>query len=200
MARVLISYYRSDELSAGTTLCFYESLFHELKKYGNDVLAINMAYYGIFNPNVTKNGAFESYLVQEAVKFSPEVIIAFNHHILRAILKVLDVPVVIYDGDELRFFADLDIIKKDISRYKIFSIVKDWRQSYLDFGFRDNQVFYMPPGTAIVGDKDVKQDKPISFLGQRRYFLSTKLNECNYDHRFKRWYKNGPKRAAYWPA
>lgn len=178
MARVLISYYRSDELSAGTTLCFYESLFHELKKYGNDVLAINMAYYGIFNPNVTKNGAFESYLVQEAVKFSPEVIIAFNHHILRAILKVLDVPVVIYDGDELRFFADLDIIKKDISRYKIFSIVKDWRQSYLDFGFRDNQVFYMPPGTAIVGDKDVKQDKPISFLGQRRYFLSTKLNEC----------------------
>lgn len=22
----------------------------------------------------------------------------------------------------------------------------------------------------------------------------------NYNHRFKRWYKNGPKRAAYWPA
>jgi hypothetical protein len=22
----------------------------------------------------------------------------------------------------------------------------------------------------------------------------------NYDHRFKRWYKNGPERAEYWPA
>lgn len=178
MAKVLISYYRSDELSAGTTLCFYESLFHELKRYGNDVLAINMAYYGIFNPNTTENKAFEEYLVQEAVKFAPDLIIAFNHHILRSILKVLDVPVVIYDGDELRFFADLDVIKKDINRYKIFSIVKDWRQTYLDFGFRENQVFYMPPGTAITRDKTVEQDKPISFLGQRRYFLSSKLYEC----------------------
>ena len=177
MARVLISYYRSDELSAGTTLCFYESLFRELERNGNDVLAVNMAYYGIFNPNLTENKAFESYLVQEAVRFSPEVIIAFNHHILRSILKVLDVPVVIYDGDELRYFADLDIVKKNIGRYKIFSIVKDWRQTYLDFGFREDQVFYMPPGTAITGDKGVKQDKPVSFLGQRRYFLSTKLNE-----------------------
>ncbi len=178
MAKVLISYYRSDEISAGTTLCFYESLFHELKKHGNDVLAINMAYYGAFNPNVIENKAFENYLVQEAVRFAPDVMIAFNHHILRSILKVIDVPVVVYDGDELRFFADLDIIKKNIARYKIFSIVKDWRQTYLDFGFRGEQVFYMPPGTAIAQDKSIKQNKPISFLGQRRYFLSSKLNEC----------------------
>lgn len=178
MAKVLISYYRSDEISAGTTLCFYESLFNELKKQGNDVLAINMAYYGAFNPNVIENKAFENYLVQETVRFAPDVIIAFNHHILRNILNVLDVPVVIYDGDELRFFADLDIVKRDIGRYKIFSIVKDWRQTYLDFGFREDQVFYMPPGTAITPDRIIKQDKPISFLGQRRYFLSSKLNEC----------------------
>ncbi len=178
MARVLISYYRFDELSAGTTLCFYESLFHELKRQGNDVLAINMAYYGAFDSNVIENKAFENHLVQEAVGFAPDVIIAFNHHILRSILKVTDVPVVIYDGDELRFFADLNIIKRNIGRYKVFSIVKDWRQTYLDFGFRGDQVFYMPPGTAIVQDRTVKQDKPISFLGQRRYFLSSKLNKC----------------------
>lgn len=179
MAKILIGYYRSDELSAGTTLCFYESLFYELKRYGNDVMAINLAYYGVFNPNVTDNKAVEEYLVRKSIEFAPDLIIAFNHHILRSILNVLrDVPIVIYDGDELRFFADLDIIKKDIGRYKIFSIVKSWRQSYLDFGFRDDQVFYMPPGTAITPDKSVVQDKPISFLGQRRYFLSTKLNEC----------------------
>ena len=26
------------------------------------------------------------------------------------------------------------------------------------------------------------------------------MHETNYDHRFKRWYKNGPERAEYWPA
>lgn len=178
MARILISYYRSDELSAGTTLCFYESMFYELKKHGNEVLAINMAYYGAFDPNIIENKAFENYLLQEVIKFDPEVIITFNHHILRNILKMIDVPIVIYDGDELRFFSDLNIIKKNIQRYKVFSIVKEWRKNYLDFGFQNNQVFYMPPGTAIVRDKNIEQDKPISFLGQRRYFLSSKLYAC----------------------
>ena len=177
MAKIIVSYYRSDEISAGTTLCFYDSLFQELKRFGNDVLAINMAYYGIFNPNTTNNFAFETYLLQEAVRFDPDIIIAFNHHILRSILQEIDVPVVIYDGDELRYFADLDIIKRDISRYKIFSIVKDWRQSYLDFGFRDDQIFYIPPGTAITNDRTVQKDKNISFLGQRRYFLSDRFFE-----------------------
>lgn len=175
MARILITYYRSDELSAGTTLCFFDSLFQELKRFGNNVLAVNMAYYGIFNPNTTDNKCFEEYLLQEAVRFSPDFIIAFNHHILRAILETIDVPVVIYDGDELRYFADLDIIKQNIGRYRVFSIVQGWRQDYLDFGFQENQVFYMPPGTAITRDAALIQDKPISFLGQRRYFLSNRF-------------------------
>ena len=179
MARILVSYFRSDEVSVDDTLCFFDSFFQELKNAGNDVLAINNAYYGIFNPNTTNNEKVRAYLLSEAIKFSPDLIITFNHRILQDILdEFKDIPVVIYDGDELRYFSDLDVIKENIDRYKIFSIVQDWRQDYLDFGFKENQIFYLPPGTSIRSDADVPMTMNISFLGQRRFFLSTKLREA----------------------
>jgi hypothetical protein len=183
MAKILISYFRSDEISAGTTLCFFQSLFEELVNCGNDVLAINDAYYGMFATGQTDNRSVERYLLQEAVDFDPDLIISFNHRILLKILETIDVPVVIYDGDELRFFADLDVIKKNIDRYKVFSIVEDWRKDYLDFGFRDNQIFYVPAGTAIQANPNMRRSMNISFLGQRRYFLSNKLTQCIRDGR-----------------
>lgn len=175
MAKILVSYYRSDEKSAGATLCYFDSFFQELKNCGNEVLAINNAYFGIFNPNTTKDKQIEEYLLAKAKQFDPDLIITFYHRILQSILDAFDVPIVIYDGDELRFFSDLDVIKRDIDRYKVFSIVEDWRRDYLDFGFKDDQIFYMPSGTAIRSDPSIKQNKQISFLGQRRFFLSTKL-------------------------
>ena len=143
MARILISYFRSDELSAGTSLAFFESFSKELEACGNQVLLINNAYYGIYKSNKTKNKAIEAYLLEKALAFNPDLIITFNHMILGSILEHTDVPVVIYDGDELRYFADLPTIKKNIDRYTIFSIVQEWRQDYLDFGFREDQIHYM---------------------------------------------------------
>ena len=179
MARILVSYFRSDEVSVNETLCFFDSFFKELTDCGNDVLAINNAYYGIFNPNRTNNLEVRDYLLKEAIKFDPELIITFNHRILQEILDEFeDIPVVIYDGDELRFFSDLDVIKENINRYKVFSIVENWRKDYLDFGFKDNQIFYLPPGTSVKKDSEVVPTMNISFLGQRRFFLSSKLKNC----------------------
>ena len=179
MAKILVSYFRSDEMSVNDTLCFWDSFFKELTDCGNDVLAINNAYYGIFNPNRTDNIGIKNYLLNEAIKFAPDLIITFNHRILQEILdEFKDVPVVIYDGDELRFFSDLDVIKENIERYKVFSIVEDWRKDYLEFGFKDDQIFYLPPGTSIRKDDNMPQTMNISFLGQRRFFLSSKLKDC----------------------
>lgn len=179
MAKILVSYFRSDEVSVNDTLCFFDSFFKELREAGNDVLAINNAYYGIFNPNRTNNEKIRAYLLSEAIKFSPELIITFNHRILQDILdEFKDIPVVIYDGDELRYFSDLEVIKENIDRYKVFSIVKDWRQDYLDFGFKENQIFYLPPGTSVKKDLNLPVTMNISFLGQRRFFLSTKLTDA----------------------
>ena len=177
MARILISYFRSDELSAGTSLAFFESFSKELEACGNVVQLINNAYYGIHKKNFTKNKAYEQYILNNALDFNPELIITFNHMILDAILEKTDVPVVIFDGDELRYFGGLSTIRKNLKRYKIFSIVKEWRQDYLDFGFREDQIHYMTPGTSIHHDVQMPFDKNISFLGQRRFFLSNKLNK-----------------------
>ena len=178
MARILISYFRSDELSAGTSLAFFESFSKELEVCGNEVLLINNAYYGIYKSNQTKNKAFESYLLEKALAFNPELIITFNHMIFASILEHTDVPVVIYDGDELRYFADLPAIRRNLDRYTVFSIVREWRQDYLDFGFREEQIHYMPPGTSIHHDLQMPFTKNISFLGQRRFFLSNKLKKA----------------------
>ena len=173
MARILITYWRSDEISANATLNFWDGLFQEFCNSGNDILAINNSFYNIWISNKTDVPTVNDYIHKEVELFNPELIIAFNNRILQSIVdKYKDIPIVLYDGDELKFFSDLDTIKKNISRYKVFSIVNGWRQDYLDFGFKENQIFYMPPGTAICSDSSVKQTKNISLLGQRRFYLN----------------------------
>lgn len=177
MAKILVSYWRSDEISAGATLNFWDGLFKALQECGNDVLVINNSFYGIWTSNTTDNPLIESYLMSEVKKFDPDLIIAFNNRILQKIVDWFDGPVVLYDGDELKFFSDLDTIHKNIDRYKLFSIVDGWRSDYLDFGFRDDQIFYMPPGTKVTKDPSVEQKMNISFLGQRRYYLNNRVRD-----------------------
>ena len=179
MARVLVSYWRADEITSGVTLNFWDGFFQELCNAGNDVLAINNAFYNIFSSNKTDNPELEEFIHKQVELFNPELIITFNNRILQSIVdKYSDVPVVIYDGDELRFFSDLDTIRKNIEKYKIFSLSKEFEKDYIDFGFKKNQIFYMPPGTAIHNDENAKQYMNISFLGQRRWFLSKKIYQA----------------------
>ena len=184
MARILVSYWRSDEISANATLNFWDGFFKELCDAGNDVLAINNSFYNIWTSNKTDDPAIEAFIHDQVDSFRPELIITFNNRILQSVVdKYKDIPVVIYDGDELRFFSDLDTIRRDIKKYKIFSIVKSWRQNYLNFGFKDDQIYYMPSGTALKFDQNVKQYMNISFLGQRRWYLSSAVQQAIKDGR-----------------
>ena len=178
MAKILVSYWRSDELSSGTTLSFWDGFFRELKACGNQVLAINNAFYNIWDSNTTDNPLIRNYLHWEVERFQPDVIITFNNRILQSLVDNFDGPVVIYDGDHLDYFSDKETIKRDIDRYKVFSIVKSWKKDYLDFGFKSDQIFYMPPGTAVQSDLTVDQTMNISFLGQRRWYLNNRVTEA----------------------
>lgn len=178
MAKILVSYWRSDEISADATLNFWDGFFKALQECGNDVLVINNSFYGIWTSNTTDNPLVESYLMSEVKNFNPDLIIAFNNRILQKIVDWFDGPVVLYDGDELKFFSDLDTIHANIDRYKLFSIVDGWRSDYLDFGFQNDQIFYMPPGTKVTKDPSVVQAMNISFLGQRRYYLNNKVRDA----------------------
>lgn len=169
MARILISYYKVQELGIGKILAFWDGLFQEFKKQGNDVFVINTAYFNSYNQNTVQDKKLNSYILSKVKEFDPELIITFNHRIPQCILENFkDVPTVIWDGDELKYFCDLSYIKENIGRYKLFSIVENWSSDYREFGFAKNQIFSMPPATAIESEL-ITQDKNISFLGGIHY-------------------------------
>lgn len=175
MAKVLLSYWRSDELSAGATLNFWDGLIKELNKCGNDVLSINNAYFNIWTSNEAPSKEIENYILENVSSFDPDVILTFNNRILNSVLRRFDVPILLYDGDELKYFSDLSRLKKNLDRYHLLTIVKDWIKDYREFGFSSNQITYMPPGTAVRANTRAQYSTNISFLGQRRFFLSNKF-------------------------
>ena len=175
MARILISYYKIQEVPLNKINCMWDGLFQELKNNGNDVFVINTAYFNKYTCNKVKNKTLDSYILSKAKDFDPELIIAFNHKIPQCVLdNFQDVPIVIWDGDELSYFSGLDHIKENISRYKIFSIVKEWEQNYLEFGFDKTQIHMMPVATSIKA-MDIPQTINISFLGAFHH-ASGKIN------------------------
>lgn len=186
MSRILISYYKVQETKIDKVLCFWDGLFQELKKYGNDLLIINTAYLNPYNTNVVADKKADAHILEKCKQFDPELIITFNHRIPQSILDEFDVPIVIWDGDELSFFCDLDYIHSHKERYKVFSIVEKWRQDYLDFGFEDSQIHYVSAATAIQA-KPVEQSINISFLGIRHFHnkkYASLIRRRQYDNQF----------------
>lgn len=180
MARILVSYYKVQEVPIGKVLCFWDGFVQELQAAGNDVFLINTAYFNPYNSNQVKSTALDSLLMERAKKFDPELIITFNHRIPKSFLAYFDVPIIIWDGDELSFFCDLNYIHDNISRYQIFTISKGWEQDYLDFGFDHHQISFVPQATAIK-KMDIEQTMNVSFLGIRhfhnkRYFALIKTH------------------------
>ncbi len=175
MARILVSYYKIQEVPLNKINCMWDGLFQELKNNGNDVFVINTAYFNSYAVNEVKNKKINSLILKKVKDFDPELIITFNHKIPQCILdNFKDVPTVIWDGDELPYFSGLDYMKENISRYKIFSIVKEWEKNYLEFGFDRSQVHMMPIATPIKA-LDIPQTINISFLGAYHH-SSGKLN------------------------
>jgi len=168
MARILVSYYKVQEVSIGKVLCFWDGFVKELTAAGNEVFLINTAYFNPYGSNIVKSKKLDQMLLEKAKAFDPQLIITFNHRIPKSFLDYFDVPVIIWDGDELSYFCDHPYIKENMDRYKIFSISKGWLQDYRDFGFSDDQIFYVPQATAI-RKMDIEQDMNVSFLGIRHF-------------------------------
>lgn len=174
MARIFISYYKVQEVPLKKVLGFWEGLFNELVRCGNDVLYLNTAYFNTYQSNVVNNAKLDAAILDSVKRFDPEIIITFNHRIPMSILENFDMPIIVWDGDELSYFCDLPYIKENIDRYILFSMVEGWKKEYLDFGFKKEQIFYVPMATAVQ-KKDVVQNVNISFLGARHYH-SQKIN------------------------
>ena len=69
-----------------------------------------------------------------------------------------------------------------MERYKIFSISEGWLQDYREFGFQNDQIFYVPQATAI-RKTDIEQTMNVSFLGIR-HFHNAKYFSLVKSHKF----------------
>ena len=145
---------------------YYEAFAEELKKLGNEVLLLNTAFFNSYESNIVENKRLDDMILSKTKRFDPQLIITFNHRIPKSILDSIDVPTIIWDGDSPLYLCDHEYIKKNIDRYKIFSISKEWYGDYMDMGFKDSQFAFMPNATSVI-KKDMTQDMKITYLGTR---------------------------------
>ncbi len=172
MARVIVTYYKMQELTIGKRMYYYEAFIDELRQLGNDVLVVNTAFFNTYDSNEVRNKELNNMILNRAKAFDPELIITFNHRIPQCLLDEFDVPVIIWDGDSPLYLCDIEHIKENIDRYKIFSISKEWYQDYMDMGFKSESYAFMPNATSV-RKKDVEQDMNITYLGTRIWTSQT---------------------------
>ncbi len=172
MAKVIVSYFKIQEVEEKTPLYYFESFAKELMAQGNEVFLLNTAYYNQYNSNTVEDKDINDYLLSKAITFEPDLIIAFNNRIPLSILEYFSVPIIMWDGDAPKYISDIDYIKKNRDRYYIFTTSKDWIQDYIDFGINSKRIYFMPHATSI-RSIDIPQTMNISYLGQRAYVDQT---------------------------
>lgn len=172
MARVIVTYYKMQELTIGKRMYYYEAFIDELRQLGNDVLAVNTAFFNTYESNEVRHKELNNMILKKAQAFNPDLIITFNHRIPQCILDVFDVPIIIWDGDSPLYLCDIEHIRENAERYKIFSISKEWYQDYMDMGFKSDSYAFMPNATSV-RKKDIEQDMNITYLGTRIWTSQT---------------------------
>ncbi|MBQ8281425.1 MAG: glycosyltransferase family 1 protein [Lachnospiraceae bacterium] len=166
MAKIIVTYYKMQERTVGKRMYYYEAFIDELRQLGNDVLVVNTAFFNTYESNVVRHKELDRMILKKAQDFNPDLIITFNHRIPQCILDNIDVPVIIWDGDSPLYLCDVDHIKENADRYKIFSISKEWYQDYMDMGFKSDSYAFMPNATSV-RKKDMEQNMNITYLGTR---------------------------------
>ncbi len=162
MARIFVSLYnfcrRIESFEA--MVPFYESFLDGLKKAGNDVLCFQ---HKTFDRQFQE--AMPNSIRQKIIDFNPEICILFNNSFWD-ISHLVECPIVIYDTDSPALFANKDLIKQNIARFKFvvnqthtFQTIKEY------FSAQDSQIKYIPFFTELAYSNELPLDKNIVFLG-----------------------------------
>lgn len=138
---------------------FYESLISELQKNGNNVLVyINSTYkYGF-------EGEIPEQIYYELKTFSPDLFIFFNNDFWN-VSKKFDCPIIVYDVDSPRAYANMEELRNNSSRYNFIvqqSIGRELTSEFLNIDKKNIECIY--PYT-IIQNRNVEKSKSIVFGG-----------------------------------
>lgn len=162
MANILITFFNgiTDEKNPDAIPMFYEGFINRLDKEGNEILAIPHRLFGVDFPEIDQETQ------KMIIGFKPDICFVFNNAFFD-LCDIVDCPIVIYEVDSPRYFANKQMIRKHPDRYLYFVIQTASREVLRkDFGVKDEHVFYVPLYTEIYAD-EMQQTANISFVGSK---------------------------------
>lgn len=171
MANILVLYYQPTIGDNPYNLvCLYDSMFSELKRFGNNLLLINMSVFkkDYFSSIISD----ENNIIKRIKQFNPELVLTFNNQVFDKLFDITDCPIALFEADAYNFFSCKDLLHKNIDRYSLFINCKEWTDKYIDLGFSKSQIHFMPVATSVK-QENLPLDKNISFIGT---FFSTAGN------------------------
>lgn len=163
MPKILMVFFSSlkDRNGNPAIPCFYDAFIQGMSQEGNAILAIR---HDMFNIDF---GALDNAALESVIRdFDPDAAFLFNNSFYDLSGK-FDFPIIIYDVDSPRYFANKDIIKSNPGRYKfVTSQLSSVGTLTSQFSVRKNDILHVPFFTSIHNEPAYKKHN-ICFIGTR---------------------------------
>lgn len=161
MANVVVAMHNFLLNKANLNACppFYDTFTQGLKDAGNNILCFQMNYRN----NINTQKIPQKYL-DKIKRFKPDLFIFFNNQFWD-ITKDFEQPILIFDVDSPNHHCNIDIIKKNIHRFKFLVTQTSGIKATCEIvGCQSKNVKYIPPFSGIQ-HREMEQNINISFLG-----------------------------------
>lgn len=166
MAKVLVSFFSG--IDSDAIPAFYEGFLHSLYMEGNEVLYLKTNDF-LLRPwdgeNDLKLFIMRKKLKEEILKFSPDVVFAYNNSCLPLEFFPEEQVICIMEADTHLYYNDKEEIKKNPNRFKFFSSTESGLKNIPEiFGVNKKNSHRLNLATAVKS-QDIPKTNNISFIG-----------------------------------
>lgn len=175
MAKILFAFYSAvnDPENPNATPLFYESFINGLDKAGNDVWVMKHNLFGVDFGKIPEDN------IASIKSFHPDLCIFFNNAFFD-ISDIVDCPIIIYEVDSPRYYANKDLIKQKPDRYLFFADASNHVTTLIEqFGVPRSNVSVMPFFTEV-REEELEIKSNISFIGTKFVAQTEKTSLSNF--------------------
>ena len=161
MAKILVAFFNcmNDPENPNAMPIFYEAFIRGLDRAGNQVAVFS---HGMFGMDFWEIDPMTKASIQQ---LDPDICFIFNNSFFD-ISDVVDCPIVIYEVDSPRYFANKSSIRKNPDRYLYYIFQEDSRKTLQEeYGISPSKIFWVPFFSEVYADPMLEQTTNISFIG-----------------------------------
>jgi|GEM_PF-1376627 len=170
MANIVIIHYGGIKVEGRyKTFIFYEGLIEALRRNGNDVMEIitnDFSKQAWSGTNELKIEINRSKLLNDIIKFKPELIISFNNSSIDGLDDAVSCPFIVWSADHFYHFNDLEKLKANKERFIFFCAQSgDVADCQKIIGASLEKCFRVKPATSVRSDFNHEKTNNIVFIG-----------------------------------